>query len=103
MSSHNNTRIISSSTDNSIRLWKIESNTQMVYRGRKMDQSMECCTIASYQNFITGDISGNINLFSTEKKKAIYSVKVGVGGKVDDCRMLMVGMKRMERGRVVGW
>ena len=76
MSSHNNTRIISSSSDNSIRLWKIESNTQMVYRGRKLDQSMECCSMASYQNFITGDLTGSINLFSTEKKKAIYSGKV---------------------------
>lgn len=78
MSSHNNTRILSSSTDNTIRLWKIEANTQMVYRGRKMDQSIECCSMASYQHFITGDVNGSVNLFSADKKKSIYSVKVGM-------------------------
>lgn len=76
MSSHNNTRILSSSTDNTIRLWKIEANTQMVYRGRRMDQSIECCSMASYQHFITGDVNGSVNLFSADKKKSIYSVKV---------------------------
>lgn len=77
VSSHNNTRILSSSTDNTLRLWKIEANTQMVYRGRRLDQSIECCAMASYQHFVAGDINGSLSLYSADKKKSIYSVKVG--------------------------
>ena len=89
VSSHNNTRILSSSTDNSLRLWKIEANTQMVYRGHRLDQSIECCAMASYQHFVTGDMNGSLSLYSAEKKKAIYSVKVRMSvndyDSLDDC------------------
>lgn len=45
-----------------------------------MDQSMECCAMASPQYFVAGDMNGSLNLFSTDKKKAIFAVKVGVMG-----------------------
>lgn len=80
LSTRGNTRVLSCSTDNTLRLWKIEASTQMVFRGRRMDQSMECCAMASPQYFVAGDMNGSLNLFSTDKKKAIFAVKVRVMG-----------------------
>ena len=78
LSSHNNTRILSSSTDNTLRLWKIEANTQMVYRGRRADMSMECAAMVSQTHFVTGGVNGSLNVFAADKKKSVYSVKVGM-------------------------
>ena len=78
--SHNNTRILSCSTDNTLRVWKIEANTQMVYRGRRMDVSMECCSMISSTYFLTGDMNGRVNMFTADKKKSVYTVKVGYCG-----------------------
>ena len=58
VASNNNTRILSCSSDNSLRLWKIEASTQMVYRGKKSNMSMECCSMVSLQNFVSGDVTG---------------------------------------------
>ena len=76
--SRGSTRILSSSTDNSVRLWKIEASTQMVFRGRRVDQSMECCAMIGPQNFVAGDLNGSLNLFSIAKKKPVFSVHVAV-------------------------
>ena len=71
-----NTRILSSSTDNSLRLWKIEAATQMVFRGRRADQSLECCALITPQSFVAGDVHGSLSLFSASKKKAVFAVHV---------------------------
>ena len=78
VASNNNTRILSCSSDNSLRLWKIEASTQMVYRGKKSNMSMECCSMVSLQNFVSGDVTGALSLFAMNKKKPVYSVPVGV-------------------------
>lgn len=73
-SSRNNTRIISCSTDNTLRQWKIEANTQMVYRGRRSNLSMECCAMVSAASFLAGDMAGNLSLFAADKKKPVFTL-----------------------------
>ena len=80
VASNNNTRILSCSTDKSLRLWKIEANTQMVYRGKKASLSMECCSMVSLQNFVVGDAVGSLSLFAASKKKPVFAVPVGKPG-----------------------
>ncbi len=41
-----------------------------------MDVSMECCTMVSSTYFLTGDMNGSVNMFTADKKKSVYSVKV---------------------------
>ena len=83
VASNNNTRILSCSTDKSLRLWKIEANTQMVYRGKKASLSMECCSMVSLQNFVVGDAVGSLSLFAAAKKKPVFAVPVSVWGRSD--------------------
>ncbi|KAK8826506.1 hypothetical protein WA538_005969 [Blastocystis sp. DL] len=68
------TRILSSSTDNTLRQWKIEANTQMVYRGRRGDLSMECCAMVSPTAFLAGDMAGSLALFAADKKKPVFTL-----------------------------
>ena len=63
-----------------MRLWKIEASTQMVFRGRRVDQSMECCAMIGPQNFAAGDLNGSLNLFSIAKKKPVFSRAEHVSG-----------------------
>ena len=43
-----------------------------------MDVSMECCTMISSTYFLTGDMNGSVNMFTADKKKSVYSVKVAL-------------------------
>lgn len=41
-----------------------------------MDQSLECCALVTPQSFVAGDLRGSLHLFSVNKKKPVFSVKV---------------------------
>ena len=73
-STRNNTRILSCSADNTLRQWKIEANTQMVYRGRRDALSMECCAMVSASAFLVGDMAGSLRLFAADKKKPVFTL-----------------------------
>ena len=40
--------------------------------------SLECATMVSQTHLVTGGMNGSLNVFAADKKKSVYSVKVGV-------------------------
>eukprot|EP01126_Amoeba_proteus_P004021 TRINITY_DN11378_c0_g1_i1.p1 TRINITY_DN11378_c0_g1~~TRINITY_DN11378_c0_g1_i1.p1 ORF type:complete len:284 (-),score=58.12 TRINITY_DN11378_c0_g1_i1:58-834(-) len=66
-------RCITSSMDNTSRLWKIPEETQLVLRGSK--SSLDCVAFIKDDLWITGSQGGSLDLWSIQKKKPIFTVE----------------------------
>lgn len=64
--------------DNTIRIFKIPEETQLVYRGHH--GSIDCIALLSDEYFISGGDDGAINYWSTKRKKPICVVRNAHGG-----------------------
>ncbi|KAG5513162.1 hypothetical protein PMAC_001531 [Pneumocystis sp. 'macacae'] len=68
------------SRDRTVRLWKIAEESQMIFKGgnNKNDEvqegSIDCITMIDENHFLTGSDNGNICLWSTYKKKPIFTI-----------------------------
>ncbi|KAK9703116.1 pre-rRNA processing protein [Basidiobolus ranarum] len=76
--------------DRTVRLWKIIDETQLVFRGGggKRDKasgtafvegSIDVVSLIDEETFLSGSDSGTISLWSTTKKKAIFTLPVAHG------------------------
>lgn len=82
------------SRDRTAMLWKISEESRLTFRGGESEKnrkknagsttatfegSMDCCSMVDDSHFITGSDNGTIALWSTQKKKPVYSVSQGHG------------------------
>ncbi|KXN91546.1 hypothetical protein AN958_00532 [Leucoagaricus sp. SymC.cos] len=72
--------------DKTARYWKIVEESQLVFRGggrRKeksfVEGSLECIAMIDDSTFVTGGDSGSISLWSTQKKKPIFTYPLAHG------------------------
>lgn len=59
--------------DNTIRIFKVPEETQLVYRGHH--GSIDCVALLSDEHFVSGGDDGAINYWSTKRKKPICVVR----------------------------
>lgn len=79
----NKDRPISSSSDRSVRIWKIEDESHLVFRGHK--SSIDCVSYLDDSSFVTGGQDGTIHLWKNSQKHAVRSV-VAAHGSVESCK-----------------
>lgn len=61
-------KLLTVGNDRSCRIWKIRSDSQLVFRAPTL--SMECCRFLNSSHFVTGSADG-LQLWNTSKKKPI--------------------------------
>jgi ribosomal RNA-processing protein 9 len=61
-------RPITVSRDHTVRLWKVQDETHLVFRGRG---SLDCCTVAGQSTWVSGADDGALSLWGTMKKKPL--------------------------------
>ncbi|KAK8792023.1 hypothetical protein WA158_005400 [Blastocystis sp. Blastoise] len=64
-------KVVSVGFDNTLRLWKIIDETQLIYRGMTTMLSQEAVTCLGPNSFVSGSQKGDICLWNTMKKKPI--------------------------------
>lgn len=65
--------------DRSARLWKVSEQTQAVFRGNTLAQSLDCVRAVSDSVFITGAMDGSIALWNSSRKKPIFTIYAAHG------------------------
>jgi len=65
-------KVVSSGHDRSVRLWKLETDSQLVFNGHK--NSIDCVRYMSDSSFISGSTDGSLALWSAAKKKPLCMV-----------------------------
>lgn len=68
---------VSSSSDRSLRFWKVDQSSQLVFNGPKANT--DAVAMLTSQYFAAGASDGCISLWSTQKKKALHSVEQAHG------------------------
>lgn len=71
----NNDRIISCGRDNTSRLFKIIDESQLIFRGLTKSFNMERITNLSNQFFVSGTQTGELDLWSINKKKPLLTTQ----------------------------
>ena len=66
-------RPISGGDDRTLHLWKVESDSQLIFRGHT--QSMDTVAMLDDQNYISGSQDGTIALWNINKKKPIFRLQ----------------------------
>jgi ribosomal RNA-processing protein 9 len=66
-------RPISGGDDHTLHLWKIESDSQLIFRGHR--RSMDAVVMLDEQNFISGSQDGAIAIWNINKKKPVYRLE----------------------------
>jgi len=64
---------ISTSRDRTIRSWKLDQETHLIYRGGSSCSIANCVSIINKSYFLTGHDNGSLNLWGNNKKKPIAS------------------------------
>jgi hypothetical protein len=72
-------RCISVGGDRTARLWKIGEGSQLVFRGASTAQSLETVCCITDTVFLTGSTSGSLSLWSTQKKRPLYTLHLAHG------------------------
>ena len=67
-------RPISGGDDRTLHLWKVESDSQLIFRGHT--QSMDTVAMLDDQNYISGSQDGTIALWNINKKKPIFRLQM---------------------------
>lgn len=79
--------------DRSVRLWKIVEESQLVFDGAVETCSIDCVDMITETAFFSGSQSGTLNIWDTQKKKPVASVKHshGVGNWITSVAALKFG------------
>lgn len=79
MDCHVAERPVSVGKDRTARLWKIEEDTHLIYRGGARMSYAESVSVIKDKWFITGHQDGQLALWYSEKKKAVHTVQLAHG------------------------
>lgn len=72
-------RPVSVSNDRTGRLWKLQEDTHLIFRGGAKTQPADCVSLVKDDWFVTGHQDGDLSLWLTEKKKPVAVVNVAHG------------------------
>ena len=64
---------LSSGDDRSVRLWKVESDSQLIFRGHK--RSIDAAVMVDNQNYVSCSQDGTVALWNMNKKRPIAKVE----------------------------
>jgi hypothetical protein len=65
-------KVLSSGHDRTVRLWKLETDSQLVFNGHH--NSIDCVRYMSENSFVSGGVDGSLALWSAAKKKPVCMV-----------------------------
>uniref|UniRef100_A0A6B2L488 Uncharacterized protein n=1 Tax=Arcella intermedia TaxID=1963864 RepID=A0A6B2L488_9EUKA len=68
-------RCITCGYDRSIRMWKIQEETQLVFTSKEVGASMDCVFMVTEEIWITGSQDGSLALWNIQKKKPLHVIK----------------------------
>ena len=74
---HIDNRPISGSRDHTVRLWRINEESHLVYRGQK--SIIDCVSILTNDSYLSGDEQGKICLWKSVQKRPIAEIKQAHG------------------------
>lgn len=74
MSCHLSQKPISTARDRTLRLWKLQDETHLIYRGLSTSTFADCSCIPKEDYFLTGHDNGDLYLWNSGKKKPISIV-----------------------------
>lgn len=72
-------RPVSVSQDRTARIWKLQEDTHLIFRGGAKSQPSDCVSILKDDWFVTGHQDGDLSLWMTEKKKPVAAVNEAHG------------------------
>jgi len=72
-------RCITSGRDRTARLWKIPEQSQLVFHSASTAQSLECVAAVSEHVHLTGAADGSLSLWSTSRKKPVFTLPAAHG------------------------
>lgn len=64
-------RIFTCGLDSSCRVWKLETESQLVFEGKKEMHSFDCLTAIDHDTVVTGSQANTLSLWNTKKRKPI--------------------------------
>lgn len=74
---------MSSSSDKTVCLWKVEDETRLEFKGGHTG-SVDCVTMVTEDHFVSGSQDGSVALWSAQKKKPIALVRRAHGYDLND-------------------
>uniref|UniRef100_A0A6A7G2W5 U3 small nucleolar RNA-interacting protein 2 isoform X2 n=2 Tax=Hirondellea gigas TaxID=1518452 RepID=A0A6A7G2W5_9CRUS len=75
-------RVLTCGSDRTLRLYKIEAESQLVFRGAPQHRaSLDCCASVTDERFLCGSQDGSLSLWNVNRKKAQFLVPNAHGGK----------------------
>ncbi|WCJ31696.1 U3 snoRNP-associated protein-like EMB2271 [Euphorbia peplus] len=66
-------RVLAAGRDRTLQLFKVPEESRLVFRASA--SSLECCCFIDNDDFLSGSDDGNIELWTIQKKKPLYTVK----------------------------
>ena len=90
-------RPVSVGRDRTARAWKLAEDTHMIYRGGSLLQPAEAVSIVKDDWFLTGHEDGQLSLWSTEKKKPLFSWEEAHGKGDHDINRSVVSVAALRR------
>eukprot|EP00522_Entomoneis_paludosa_P016318 CAMPEP_0172444308 /NCGR_PEP_ID=MMETSP1065-20121228/4367_1 /TAXON_ID=265537 /ORGANISM="Amphiprora paludosa, Strain CCMP125" /LENGTH=518 /DNA_ID=CAMNT_0013194791 /DNA_START=16 /DNA_END=1572 /DNA_ORIENTATION=- len=88
---------VSVGRDRTARAWKLAEDTHMIYRGGSLLQPAESVSIVKDGWFLTGHEDGQLSLWSTEKKKPVFSLSETHGKTAEDINRSVVSVAASKR------
>lgn len=64
-------RVLSCSSDHTVRLWKVEEETQLLFKSHK--QNIDCVKMLRENVYVSAGQNGNIHVFNRAKRKPLYT------------------------------
>jgi ribosomal RNA-processing protein 9 len=74
-------RCVTSGQDKTLRLWKVATESQLMFRGSNVNESVDCVAFLAEGKFLGGSMDGSLSGWRHDKKKAVCLVPSAHGGK----------------------
>jgi ribosomal RNA-processing protein 9 len=68
-------RVITVGEDRTCRLWKVQDETQLLFKGATGSGNIDACCFVNGTTFVTGSQDSSISLWSMFKKRPVYTYK----------------------------
>lgn len=76
-------RVISVGEDRTCRLWKVQDETQLLFKGTPCSGNVDACCFVNGTTFVTGSQDSSVSLWSMFKKRPVYTVRGAHGSHGD--------------------
>ena len=73
-------RAVSASSDRTVRLWKVPEESQLIFRGKTLDVSLDAVRMLTDSFYVSGSQAGTLALWNVNRKKPVVSVPYAHNG-----------------------